>query len=105
MPFGPHAKMTIDQMQARYTELAHQINNAVEEQHQICDELMGRADKAAALTDQQKVDWSVVRDALSDAVNNSDGEMPGDKAVASAFQKNGLLIVHQDDAATINPSP
>lgn len=44
-PTGPHCHMTIDEIQARYSELGTEIENALEEQHRLCEELMNRAEK------------------------------------------------------------
>lgn len=44
-PRGPHSEMTIDEIQARYSELGTEIETALEEQHRLCEELMNRAEK------------------------------------------------------------
>lgn len=92
-PRGPHAHFTVDQIQARYSELSTAISNAVEEQHQLCDELMTRLDIVA---DQSKVDWFVVAEAVRDAC---DEELGGPKDYERQFKKAGLLVTHQEDLA------
>lgn len=101
----PQSKMTIAQLQQRLTDLGHEASNIVEEQHRICEELMNRAEKAAVLvTDQSKVDWNIVCEAVDDAVINADGHSPGEKGLERQFKKSGLLVVHADDVAAINPT-
>ena len=46
--------------------------------------------------DQESVDWHIVHEAVSDAINNAEGT-PGAKDLQSAFAKHGLLVMHEED--------
>lgn len=92
---------TIDQIQERYTVLGEQIEIAKEEQHRLCEELMGIAE---ALPDQEKVDWSIVSEAVADAIADAEGHHPGAGDLQRHFKKHGLLVMHQDDASTSTPN-
>lgn len=95
MTQGPYSNLTVNQMQARLTVLDMEISNAIEEQHQICEELMNRVPP-----DQTEVDWSVVREAVIDA-SDYDGIATG--ALEASFKTSGLLVMHRDELETKPP--
>jgi hypothetical protein len=101
MTKGPHAHLTIGELQTALTDLGVTISNAVEEQHRICEELMSRAE-ARIPQDQSEVDWSVVRDAVMDTADY-DG-IGGSKALQASFEGNGLVVGHVEVATNV-PQP
>lgn len=88
--------MTIDQIQLRLTQLETIVSDAVEEQHQICEELMTRAEP-----DQKEVDWSVVREAIYDTCDEDGLGSP--TALQNSFQSHGLLVAHEPEPVPATP--
>lgn len=52
------------------------------------------------ITDQEAVDWHIVHEAVSDAIDNAEGK-PGGPDLQRAFKKHGLLVVHAEDAGIL----
>lgn len=52
------------------------------------------------ITDQDAVDWHIVHEAVSDAIDNAEGK-PGGNDLQRAFKKHGLLVVHAEDVGTV----
>lgn len=58
--------------------------------------------RLAGLPSLKDVDWHVVRDAIGDCFD--DGYIGSDKVIAAAFKSNGLIVAHQPDSSTLQPS-
>lgn len=48
------------------------------------------------------VDWHVVREAIGDCFD--EGYIGSDKLIQAAFKANGLIVAHQPDSSTLQPS-
>lgn len=49
---------------------------------------------------QDEIDWHIVHEAVSDAIDNAEGK-PSGQDLQRAFKKHGLLVLHEEDAGAL----
>lgn len=49
---------------------------------------------------QDAIDWHIVHEAVSDAIDNAEGK-PGGPDLQRAFKKHGLLVLHAEDTGAL----
>lgn len=50
--------------------------------------------------DQELVDWHILHEAVSDAIDNAEGK-PSGSDLQRAFKNHGLLIIHEEDIGLV----
>lgn len=55
--------------------------------------------------EQKAVDWSIVGEAVADAISDAEGHHPGAGDLEQQFKSHHLLVLHSITAASSTPSP